>query len=68
MATTYGRGGEILPGFDCETGKAVGYTRAEWRYRIKDMKLMHDAFTASIRAYVDNKLRYEIYATASELQ
>lgn len=67
MAFHHGRG-EPLPGFDCETGKAIGFTAAEWRYRIKGMKLVYDNFTMSVRAYADNKLRYEIYAQESELR
>jgi hypothetical protein len=60
--------GEVLPGFDCETGKAVGYTGAEWHYRLRDMKLVNDNFTMTVRAYVGDKLRYEIYASTSELR
>lgn len=60
--------GEILPGFDCETGKAIGFTAAEWRYRTQGMKLSTDLSTMSIRVYADNKLRYEIYAQESELR
>lgn len=68
MAVTHSRGGEILPGFDCETGKAIGFTAAEWRFRIKDMKTVVDNFTMTVRVYQGDKLRYEIYATASELR
>lgn len=62
------RGGEILPGFDCETGKAISYTAAEWNYRTKTMVKVYDGFTMSVRVYENDKLRYEIYASAFELQ
>ena len=61
------RGGEILPGFDCETGEAIGFTAAEWHYRTHGMRRVFNEFTQSIRVYADNKLRYEIYALESEL-
>ena len=53
-------GGEIFPGFDCTTGEAIGYTGAEWQYRTKRMKLVHDKYTQRTRVYEDGKLRYEI--------
>lgn len=61
-------GGAILPGFDCETGKAIGFTGAEWRYHIKGMKVVIDNFTLTARVYEGEKLRYEIYALESELR
>jgi hypothetical protein len=63
-----GLGGVILPGFDCETGKAIGFTAAEWRYHTKGMRLVIDNFTLTARMYEGEKLRYEIYALESELQ
>jgi hypothetical protein len=68
MGSFHRRGGDILPGFDCETGKAIGFTGAEWQYRIQGMRRVYDAYTNSIRVYVEDKLRYEIYATESELR
>lgn len=68
MAITRSRGGDILPGFDCETGQATGFTAAEWHYRTKDMKRVYSELTASVRVYEDDKLRYEIFATMSELR
>lgn len=67
MAISPSRGAP-LPGFDCETGKALSYNAAEWRYRTHGMKLVSDNFTGTVRVYVEDKLRYEIYATAAELQ
>ena len=29
------RQGDIIPGFDCRTGKAVGYVRGEWEKLLK---------------------------------
>ncbi len=62
------RGGEILPGFDAETGKAVGFTGAEWHYRTKGMRREYNVLTNSTLVYENQKLRYEIYATESELR
>ena len=28
--------GDIIPGFDCRTGKAVGYVRGEWKTLLKE--------------------------------
>lgn len=67
MAISHSRG-EPLPGFDSETGKAISMHPAEWKARIKDMKLVHDNSTMTIRAYEGDKLRYEIMAFASELR
>lgn len=67
MAIMHSRG-EPLPGFDCTNGQAISLTAAEWRYRTKDMKLVYDNFTGSVRAYENDKVRYEIFATRSELQ
>ena len=60
--------GALLPGFDCVSGEAISLTAAEWRYRTKDMKLVFDNFTGSVRAYENDKVRYEIFATYSEFQ
>jgi hypothetical protein len=60
-------GGAILPGFDCETGKAIGLNASEWQHRIKGMKIIIDYFTLNVRVYEGEKLRYEIYALESEL-
>lgn len=27
--------GDLIPGFDCRTGKAVGYVRGEWEQLLK---------------------------------
>ena len=63
-----GRGGEILPGFDCETDEAIGFTAAEWHYRIKAMTKVYDGFTMTVRVYEKDKLRYEIFASESQLR
>jgi hypothetical protein len=60
--------GEPLPGFDSETGKAISLHPAEWRARIKGMKVVYNNFTMTIRAYEEDKLRYEIMATEFELR
>lgn len=31
--------GDIIPGFDCSTGEAVGYIRDEWDKRTKDLTI-----------------------------
>jgi hypothetical protein len=62
------RGGEILPGFDCETGKAIGFTAAEWFYRTKAMTRVYDGFTMTVRVYDKDKLRYEIFASEFQLR
>ena len=67
MAISYSRG-EPLPSFDSETGKAISMHAAEWKARIKGMKLVYDNFTMTIRAYEGDKLRYEIMALESELR
>lgn len=37
--------GDIIPGFDCTTGKAVGYVRDEWDARTKELILeRHDSY------------------------
>ena len=62
------RGGEILPGFDCETGKAIGFTGGEWRYRTKGMRFVTDNFTLTTRVYEGDKLRYEIFALERDIR
>jgi hypothetical protein len=31
--------GDIIPGFDCRTGKAVGYVRDEWDILTKELTI-----------------------------
>ena len=34
---TLKRRGDIIPGFDCSSGKAVGYNRDEWEKLLEDL-------------------------------
>ena len=62
------RRGDLLPGFDSETGKAMDLHAAEWLSRIKGMRVVYDNFTMTIRVYDGDKLRYEVMALQSELR
>jgi len=60
MTGPQGREGVILPGFDCSTGQAVGYTRAEWVRHCIGMTIERRAHILFIRN-VNNQLCFEVY-------
>lgn len=58
MITSRGRG-DFIPGFDCTTGEAVGYTWSEWQERCRGLRV--EQRTESILVFDEHGLRYEIY-------
>jgi hypothetical protein len=58
------REGDILPGFDCQTGKAVGYNHEQWKRLCKDHPWKQ--YPGYIRVY-DRATRTPMYEIFTEV-
>jgi hypothetical protein len=52
--------GDIIPGFDCRTGKAVGYNRGEWN-KLLESTTVHRRNGYFIAVDADGLSLYEIH-------